>query len=154
PAMNAVIVIDKPAGITSAEVVRRIKRSVKPARVGHLGTLDPFATGVLPILIGEATKLAPFLQGSDKRYAGLIKLGVETNTLDPDGSAARTAPDPAINPKSLAATDRNSGGMLSQFPPVFPAINRAGVPLSRLARKGVDVQPPQPRKIEIKFLKL
>lgn len=152
--MNAVIVIDKPAGITSAEVVRRIKRSVKPARVGHLGTLDPFATGVLPILIGEATKLAPFLEGGDKRYAGLIKLGVETDTLDPDGSVVRTAPVPPLSPQCVAAIERQFSGTLSQVPPVFSAIKRAGVPLYRLARKGVDVRPPQPRKIEIEFLKL
>jgi len=152
--MNAVIVIDKPAGITSAEVVRRIKRSVKPARVGHLGTLDPFATGVLPILIGEATKLAPFLEGGDKRYAGLIKLGVETDTLDPDGSVVRTAPVPLLNPQCVAAIERQFSGRLSQVPPVFSAIKRAGVPLYRLARTGVDVPPPPPRKIEIKFLKL
>ena len=152
--MNAVIVIDKPAGITSAEVVRRIKRSVKPARVGHLGTLDPFATGVLPILLGEATKLAPFLEGGDKRYAGLIKLGVETDTLDPDGSVVRTAPVPPLNPPCVAAIERQFSGRLSQVPPVFSAIKRAGVPLYRLARTGVDVPPPPPRKIEIKFLKL
>ena len=152
--MNAVIVIDKPAGITSAEVVRRIKRSVKPARVGHLGTLDPFATGVLPILIGEATKLAPFLEGGDKRYAGLIKLGVETDTLDPDGSVVRTAPVPLLNPQCVAAIERRFSGRLSQVPPVFSALKRAGVPLYRLARKGVDVRPPPPRKIEIKVLKL
>jgi tRNA pseudouridine55 synthase len=149
-----VIVIDKPAGITSAEVVRRIKRSVKPARVGHLGTLDPFATGVLPILIGEATKLAPFLEGGDKRYAGLIKLGVETDTLDPDGSVVRTAPVPVLTPQCVEGIERQFSGGLSQVPPVFSAIKRAGVPLYRLARKGLDVQPPLPRKIEIKFLKL
>jgi tRNA pseudouridine55 synthase len=152
--MNAVIVIDKQAGITSAEIVRRIKRSVRPARVGHLGTLDPFATGVLPILIGEATKLAPFLEGGDKRYAGLIKLGVETDTLDPDGSVVRSAPVPALNPQSVAALERQFSGTLRQVPPVFSAIKRAGVPLYRLARKGVDVLPPDPRTIEIKFLKL
>jgi tRNA pseudouridine55 synthase len=152
--MNAVIVIDKPAGITSAEVVRRIKRSVKPDRVGHLGTLDPFATGVLPILIGEATKLAPFLEGGDKRYAGLIKLGVETDTLDPDGSVVRTAPVPQLNPQCLTAIERQFSGTLSQVPPVFSAIKRAGVPLYRLARKGGDVRPPQPREIEVKHLKL
>jgi tRNA pseudouridine55 synthase len=152
--MNAVIVINKHAGITSAEVVRRIKRLVRPARVGHLGTLDPFATGVLPILIGEATKLAPFLEGGDKRYAGLIKLGVETDTLDPDGSVVRSAPVPALNPQSVAAIERQFSGTLRQVPPVFSAIKRAGVPLYRLARKGVEVRPPEPRTIEIKFLRL
>jgi tRNA pseudouridine55 synthase len=152
--MNGVIVIDKPAGITSAEVVRRIKRSVKPARVGHLGTLDPFATGVLPILIGEATKLAPFLERGDKRYTGLIRLGVETDTLDADGTIVRTAPLPSLNPQGIAAIEHQFSGTLSQIPPVFSAIKRAGVPLYRLARKGVEVPPPEPRKIEVKFLRL
>jgi len=152
--MNAVIVVDKPAGITSAEVVRRLKRSVKPARVGHLGTLDPFATGVLPILIGEATKLAPFLAGGDKRYAGLIKLGVETDTLDPEGSVVRTAPVPTLDPQCVAAIERQFSGTLSQVPPVFSAIKRAGVPLYRLARKGGEVRPPQPREIKVGSFKL
>ena len=69
--------------------MRRVKSRVKPARVGHLGTLDPFATGLLPIMIGEATKLAPFIDGGDKTYAGLIRLGVETDTLDRDGAEVR-----------------------------------------------------------------
>ena len=89
--MNAILLVDKPAGISSAEVVRRVKSRVKPARVGHLGTLDPFATGLLPIMIGEATKLAPFIDGGDKEYAGLIRLGVETDTLDRDGAVVRRA---------------------------------------------------------------
>src|SRR5262249_32850873 len=152
--MNGGSVIDKPPGITSGEVVRRIKRSVKPARVGHLGTLDPFATGVLPILIGEATKLAPFLEGGDKCYAGLIKLGVETDTLDPEGSVVRTAPVPPISPQCLAAIEQQFSGTHSQVPPVFSAIKRAGVPLYRLARKGIDVRPPPPRVIQVKNLKL
>ena len=84
--MHGVILIDKPAGPTSAEVVRKIKWGLRRrARVGHLGTLDPFATGVLPILIGEATKLAPFLQEGEKEYAGMIALGAETDTLDRTG---------------------------------------------------------------------
>ena len=92
--MNAILLVDKPAGISSAEVVRRIKSRVKPARVGHLGTLDPFATGLLPIMIGEATKLAPFIDSGDKEYAGLIRLGVETDTLDRDGAEVRRADVP------------------------------------------------------------
>lgn len=152
--MNGVIVIDKPAGITSAEVVRRVKRLVKPARVGHLGTLDPFATGVLPVLIGEATKLATFMEGGDKRYSGLIKLGVETDTLDRDGSVVRTAPLPAVDREALAAVEDKFTGSITQVPPVFSAIKRDGVPLYRLARKGAEVEPPEPRMVEIKSLRL
>src|SRR5271170_7557705 len=100
--MNAIVLVDKPAGISSAEVVRRVKSRVKPARVGHLGTLDPFATGLLPIMIGEATKLAPFIDGGDKTYAGLIRLGVETDTLDRDGAEIRRADVPATSPEKIA----------------------------------------------------
>ena len=89
--MDAIVLVDKPTGLTSAEVVRRVKALVKPARVGHLGTLDPFATGLLPIMIGEATKLAPFIEGGDKRYEGAIALGAETDTLDREGEVTRTA---------------------------------------------------------------
>ncbi len=152
--MNGIAVIDKPGGISSAEVVRRIKRVVKPARVGHLGTLDPFATGVLPILIGEATKLAPFMEGGDKRYAGVIKLGVETDTLDCGGAPVRTAVVPPLDAECLAELQRGFTGTITQVPPVFSAIKRAGVPLYKLARKGVEVEPPKPREIEIRFLKL
>ena len=152
--MNGVVIIDKPAGVTSAEVVRRIKRSVKPARVGHLGTLDPFATGVLPILIGEATKLAPFMEGGEKRYEGTIKLGSETDTLDCDGSVVRTAPLPSVTMERLDVIEREFTGKLTQVPPVFSAIKRAGVPLYRLARKGIDVEPPEPREVEISSLRL
>ncbi|MGO9605201.1 MAG: tRNA pseudouridine(55) synthase TruB [Candidatus Binataceae bacterium] len=152
--MNGIVLIDKPAGITSAEVVRRVKRFVKPARVGHLGTLDPFATGLLPILIGEATKLAPFLEGGDKRYAGLIKVGAETDTLDRDGSVVRTAPAPPLTATCLAKVAARFTGKIVQTPPVFSAIKRGGVPLYKLARKGVEVEPPEPREIEVRSLRL
>src|SRR5258708_19373221 len=95
--MNAIVLVDKPAGISSADVVRRIKSRVKPARVGHLGTLDPFATGLLPIMIGEATKLAPFIDVGDKEYMGLIRLGAETDTLDRDGEGVRRAEVPVVS---------------------------------------------------------
>ena len=152
--MNAILLIDKPAGISSAEVVRRVKSRVKPARVGHLGTLDPFATGLLPIMIGEATKLAPFIDGGDKTYAGLIRLGVETDTLDRDGAEVRRAEVPAISTDKLAQVTAQFTGAIEQVPPVYSAIKRAGVPLYRLARRGDDVAPPDKRSVEIKRLDL
>lgn len=152
--MDAIILVDKPAGITSAEVVRRVKRWVKPARVGHLGTLDPFATGVLPILVGEATKLAPMLEGGEKEYEGLIRLGIETDTLDRDGKVVREAPIPTFEPSALAQVAARFTGKIEQVPPVFSAIKRAGVPLYRLARRGEEVEPPAPRIVEIKRLTL
>jgi tRNA pseudouridine55 synthase len=152
--MNGVVVVDKPAGVTSAEVVRRIKRLVKPARVGHLGTLDPLATGVLPILIGESTKLAPFMEGGDKCYEGTIRLGTETDTLDREGLVVRTADLPALGPERLAKLECEFTGQIKQTPPVFSAIKRGGVPLYRLARRGVELEPPQPRDVQIHSLRL
>ena len=152
--MNAILLVDKPAGISSAEVVRRIKSRVKPARVGHLGTLDPFATGLLPIMIGEATKLAPFIDGGDKEYAGLIRLGVETDTLDRDGAEVRRADVPAISAEKISKVIAQFTGAIEQVPPVYSAIKRAGVPLYRLARRGDDVAPPEKRSVEIKRLDL
>jgi tRNA pseudouridine55 synthase len=153
-AMNAIILVDKPAGITSAEAVRRIKRRMKPARVGHLGTLDPFAIGLLPIMVGEATKLAPFLEGGDKEYQGTIRLGAETDTLDREGEVVRTAEIPALDAEQLRQVAARFTGRITQTPPIFSAIKRGGVPLYRLARRGETVEPPPAREVEIFSLTL
>jgi tRNA pseudouridine55 synthase len=150
--MDGVLIVDKPAGITSAEVVRQIKTRVRPARVGHLGTLDPFATGLLPILIGEATKLAPFLQDGEKEYEGVIRLGVETDTLDRTGTEIQTAEVPALTAAMLAAAAARFTGKIVQQPPIFSAIKRDGVPLYRLARRGGEVEPAPPREVDISRL--
>jgi tRNA pseudouridine55 synthase len=152
--MDAVLIVDKPAGITSAEVVRQIKARVRPARVGHLGTLDPFATGLLPILIGEATKLAPFLQDGEKEYEGVIRLGIETDTLDRTGTETQTAEVPALSAEKLAEAAARFTGKIVQQPPIFSAIKRDGVPLYKLARRGGEVEPPPPREVEISRLHL
>jgi tRNA pseudouridine55 synthase len=154
--MDGIILIDKPSGITSAEVVRRIKARVKPSRVGHLGTLDPFATGVLPIMVGEATKLAPMLEGGEKVYAGIIKLGAETDTLDRDGKIIREASVPAIDAARLGQIATQFTGKIDQIPPVFSAIKRDGVRMYKLARKGdtENLEPPPLRAIEIKHLSM
>jgi tRNA pseudouridine55 synthase len=152
--MDGVLLVDKPAGITSAEVVRQVKARVRPARVGHLGTLDPFATGLLPILVGEGTKLAPFLQDGEKEYAGVIRLGAATDTLDRTGAEIETAAVPPLTPAALAEAAARFTGKVVQQPPIFSAIKRAGVPLYRLARRGVEVEPPPPREVEISRLAL
>jgi tRNA pseudouridine55 synthase len=154
--MDGIILIDKPSGITSAEVVRRIKAKVKPARVGHLGTLDPFATGVLPIMVGEGTKLAPMLEGGEKVYEGTIKLGVETDSLDRDGKVVREAPVPSIDDARLAEVARQFTGKIEQVPPVFSAIKRDGVRMYKLARKGdpQELEPPPVRTVDIRQLSL
>jgi tRNA pseudouridine55 synthase len=152
--MDGIILIDKPAGPTSAEVVRQVKWRVKPARVGHLGTLDPFATGVLPILVGEATKLAPFLHDGDKYYAGTIALGTETDTLDRTGEVVRTAAVAPFDAARLSAIAASFIGTVTQTPPIFSAIKRGGVPLYKLARRGDEVAPPPPREVAIARLEL
>ena len=155
--MDGIILIDKPSGITSAEVVRRIKARVKPSRVGHLGTLDPFATGVLPIMVGEATKLAPMLEGGEKVYAGVIKLGVETDTLDRDGKVlARSAGSRTSMRTRLAEVAKQFTGKIDQVPPIFSAIKREGVRMYKLARKGnpEELEPPPIRTVDIKDLSL
>ncbi len=146
--------IDKPGGISSAEVVRRIKAQVKPARVGHLGTLDPFATGLLPILVGQATRLAEFLEHGDKHYQGTIALGAETDTLDRSGETIRVAPVPALDRESLARVATRFVGRIEQVPPLYSAIKRGGVPLYKLARRGGEVEPAPSRTVEIISLEL
>ena len=120
--MHGVILIDKPAGPTSAEIVRLVKaRLGRQSRVGHLGTLDPFATGVLPILVGEGTKLAPFLQEGEKEYSGLIALGTATDTLDRTGAVVRSAAVPALDAALLHALAARFSGVIEQTPPIFSA---------------------------------
>jgi len=152
--MDGIILVDKPAGISSAEVVRRIKSRVKPSRVGHLGTLDPIATGLLPILVGEATKLAPFIEGGEKEYEGVIRLGAETDTLDREGKVVRSAEIPPLDQARLDEVAWQFTGKITQTPPVFSAIKRAGVPLYRLARRGGEVEPPAPRAIIVRELRI
>jgi tRNA pseudouridine55 synthase len=153
--MDGVILIDKPAGPTSAEVVRQLKaRLGKRARVGHLGTLDPFATGLLPILVGEGTKLAPFLQEGAKQYQGVISLGSDTDTLDPTGEIVRTLPVPQVDQIRLGQIAASFTGSIEQTPPLFSAIKLGGVPLYRLARRGVKLEAPAPRTVHIERLDL
>jgi tRNA pseudouridine55 synthase len=152
--MDGVLLVDKPAKMGSAEVVRAIKRLVKPRRVGHLGTLDPFATGLLPILIGEATKLAPFLEPGRKQYEGIIALGAETDSYDATGQVVARAPVPPLEPAAVVAVARRFVGEISQVPPIFSALKRAGVPLYKLARRGDQVEPPPPRIVRIEALEL
>jgi tRNA pseudouridine55 synthase len=152
--MHGILLIDKPADVGSAEVVRRVKRFVKPAKVGHLGTLDPFATGLLPILIGEATKIAQFLEHDDKYYGGIVTLGAETDTLDRNGEVVRHAAVPALDAARLDEIAARFTGAFEQVPPVYSAIKRAGVPLYKLARRGEQPEPAPPRMVHVKRLEL
>ena len=150
--MNGLLLIDKPAGLTSAEVVRRVKRRVR-VKVGHLGTLDPFATGLLPLCLGEATKIAQFLNTADKRYEGVIQLGWATDTGDCTGRQTASA---AVSDRAAADLDavaRRFTGEILQKPPMYSAIKRDGVPLYRFARQGLEVER-TPRPVRIAHLGL
>lgn len=149
---DGVLVVDKAPGATSADVVRVAKRLLG-CKTGHLGTLDPFATGVLPLCLGEGTKLAPFLNEQDKDYEGLIRLGRSTSTGDPTGTMVHEAAVPSLNQEDLAVAAARHRGDSLQTPPMYSAIKRQGVPLYKLARQGVEVDR-QPRAIHIAALDL
>lgn len=134
------LVVDKPAGPTSHDVVDAARRWLGTRRVGHLGTLDPLATGVLPLAVGEATKLVPFVAGGRKRYEAQIALGAETDTLDADGSITRRFEGPLPAEAAVRASLAEFVGELLQVPPMYSALKRRGVPLHALARRGAEVE--------------
>ena len=150
--MHGLLLIDKPEGITSAEVVRVVKRQVR-CKTGHLGTLDPFASGVLPICIGEGTKIAQFLNQANKEYTGRIRLGRETDSGDLTGTVTRTASVPEIDDSRLADLARVFLGDSMQVPPMHSAIKRQGVPLYELAHRGIVVER-HARRVHIDALQL
>src|SRR5215813_13758173 len=116
--MDGILIVDKPRGPTSADVVAEVKRRLKADRVGHTGTLDPMATGVLPIAVGEGTKLAPFLLADDKAYEGELELGLTTTTLDIEGEITGRADSAAVTRAALAAALAAWIGDREQIPPM------------------------------------
>ena len=138
--MNGVLVIDKPAGLTSHDVVGRVRRLLSERSVGHLGTLDPMATGVLPLVLGRTTRLAQFYTGSEKQYEGVIRLGFATDTYDADGEATSPAQAVTVSVEQVEAVAARFRGRVQQMPPPFSAKKIAGVPAYKLARKKKDVE--------------
>jgi tRNA pseudouridine55 synthase len=138
--IDGFLVIDKPAGLTSHDVVQRVRRIAKQRRVGHLGTLDPLATGVLPIALGEATKLSQLLTHGAKSYRGKLQLGVETTTYDREGEVVATTEGPwparAVLEKSL----EKFRGEIDQVPPPYSAVKQDGQAAYRRARRGEEVR--------------
>ncbi len=151
--MNGLLLIDKPEGLTSAAVVRQVKKALAAEKIGHLGTLDPFASGLLPLCLGTGTKIAQFLMAERKSYSGTIRLGVDTDTLDVTGAVLKTSPVPAYNEQTLRELEQRFSGEYWQTPPMYSALKRNGVPLYKLARRGVVVER-EPRKIHIEQLTL
>lgn len=137
--ISGVLVLDKTSGVTSFDAVALVRRRLGVRRVGHAGTLDPPATGVLPILIGEATKLMPYLMDQDKEYVTTIRFGVTTDTHDLSGRVVATAPVPTLTRELLEAACRPLTGRLMQVPPMYSAVHHAGRRLYDLAREGLEV---------------
>jgi len=148
-----VINIDKPSSWTSHDVVAKIRSLLKIKRVGHAGTLDPMATGVLPICFGAATKMSALLMGGDKEYEVTLRLGQETDTQDAEGKVLRSCVPPVFPAQVIEETLLSFVGTISQMPPIYSAIKIKGVPLYKLARKGLDIERP-PRLITIQSMRL
>ena len=150
---SGVLLIDKPVGPSSAQVVQRIKNLLGAKKVGHLGTLDPFASGLLLIGVNEGTKIADIFLGGSKSYHGVMALGVETDSQDGTGKVIRTSAVGPIGEAELARLECAFTGELKQVPPMFSALKKDGVRLYRLARQGKEV-PREPRSIRIDALVL
>ena len=146
--LDGAILIDKPAGPTSHDVVDAIRRQFGIKKVGHCGTLDPNATGLLVVVLGRGTKLSEKLMGGDKVYEGAIKFGETTNSYDADGEITATKPVPALKLDLLNEAAAAFIGDLMQIPPMVSAIKKQGVPLYKLARKGIEVER-EPRLVHI-----
>jgi len=150
--MNGFLLIDKPSGITSAECVSRIKKILNEKKVGHCGTLDPLATGMLPICVGEATKFSSYVSNQSKGYLVKVLFGVETDTGDITGKELSTSKN-NFSLEELKAVLEGLSGDLEQIPPMYSALKQKGKPLYYWARKGVSLKR-EPRFIQIEKIKL
>jgi len=150
---HGVLLADKPAGWSSFDVVRYVRPLFRPAKVGHTGTLDPLATGLLPLVIGEATKLVRFLASAHKTYRAVLTLGTATDTLDAEGRVVETRPVPALSAEDCRRVLSGFLGRIEQTPPRFSALRREGKRFYELARAGVDAEPPS-RQVIIERLQL
>ena len=151
--MDGVIVIDKPAGITSHDVVNRVRRLVQIRKVGHLGTLDPLATGVLPLVIGRATRMAQYFSAGEKKYDACIRFGYSTDTYDREGSPTSPQVEPAFNREELERALGKFRGKFLQTPPPVSAKKVGGTPAYKLARKQIAVEL-EPVEVNVEVLEL
>lgn len=151
--VHGILLLDKPAAMTSNGALQRVKRLFNAKKAGHTGSLDPIATGMLPICFGEATKFSQFLLDSDKSYYVTAKLGEQTTTGDSEGEIVATFPVPNISIDTLEAITKRFIGEIQQVPPMFSALKHQGRPLYELARKGIEVDR-KPRSVTIFSLKL
>jgi tRNA pseudouridine55 synthase len=138
--MDGILIINKPGGITSYQVVHTVKRATGAAKVGHGGTLDPLATGVLPIFLNKATRLVPHLMNGIKKYRAVMELGVETDTQDREGKIIAENRLLPVDPLRIAAAVHSFKGVIEQTPPMYSALKHNGTPLYKLARKGICLE--------------
>jgi tRNA pseudouridine55 synthase len=150
---SGILPVEKGPGVTSFQVVAQLRRLLRAPKVGHGGTLDPDATGLLPILVGEGTKLTPYLTALDKEYVATARLGVTTDTQDASGTVLRERPVPALDAAALAAALARFVGEIEQIPPMYSALHHEGRRLYELAREGAEV-PRQPRKVMVHAITL
>jgi tRNA pseudouridine55 synthase len=151
--VNGILLLDKAIGITSNTALQKVKRLFNANKAGHTGSLDPLASGLLPLCLGEATKLSSFLLDADKAYEGVCKLGVKTSTADAEGEVIETRPVPVLSEAQLTATLDKFVGEVEQIPPMHSAIKMQGQPLYKLAHQGIEVER-QPRQVTIHSLRL
>ena len=152
-AVDGILIIDKPYGITSMEAVRRVKRGIGVKRVGHGGTLDPVATGVIPICIGQATRVMDYLISSSKEYRGEIELGVTTDTYDSLGKVTDRSDPSGLTESDLISALQSFKGVTKQVPPMYSALKKGGKRLYEFARAGVEVER-EPRSVQVFNLEL
>lgn len=146
--IDGLLIVDKPQRMSSLDVVRVIKARFNIRKAGHIGTLDPFATGVLPIVLNEGTKLVPFLQEEPKEYEAVMRLGEETSTDDLTGEVVRSGSLEGITSEIIREVIRSFSGRIRQVPPMFSAVKVKGRPLYQLARKGIEIERGE-REVEV-----
>lgn len=147
--MNGILIVDKPKGMTSHDVVAFVRRRFRVKRVGHAGSLDPIATGVLVLLLGTTTKLSRQFMNDDKVYEGALVCGITTDTMDADGRIEGQRDASALDGQRIRAAFSAFRGEQLQIPPSFSAVKHKGTPLYKLARRGISVEK-EPRRINIK----
>jgi len=151
--ITGIVLLDKGPGLTSNACLQQVKRLYGAAKAGHTGSLDPLATGVLPLCLGEATKISQFLLDADKRYRVTGKLGVVTDTADAEGNIVSESPVPPLAAADIAALLPAFTGDIDQVPPMYSALKHQGTPLYKLARQGKEVER-KPRRVHIYSLEL
>jgi tRNA pseudouridine55 synthase len=151
--MEGVLLVDKPQGLTSHDVVYRLRRKLSMKKIGHAGTLDPMATGVLIMLIGKATRISQYLMSVDKAYEGEATLGVVTDSQDAEGEVLTTVPVPSLTEGQVLEAMKGFLGDQYQIPPMHSAIKVDGVPLYKMARKGEEIER-EPRFIRVMAFEL